>query len=123
MRRSEIKRRPLSDTVLASLEPDDKEYREHDGANLYFRIKPNGRKSWTLRYKTPAGKWSWVGLGSYPAVTSSMARKKAGELREQAYQGENITEAARVRKQTMQEAETDTFEKLADEWLIARRPG
>ena len=31
MKRSEIKRRPLADTVLATLEPDTKEYREHDG--------------------------------------------------------------------------------------------
>ncbi len=123
MKRSEIKRRPLSDAVLASLEPEKKEYREHDGTNLYFRVKPNGRKSWTLRYKTPSGKWSWAGLGSYPAVTASMARKKAGELREQAYQGEHITEASRLRKQALQESESDTFEKLADEWLAARRPG
>jgi len=123
MKRSEIKRRPLSDTVLANLEPEEKEYREHDGANLYFRVKPNGRKSWTLRYKKPGGKWSWVGLGGYPTVTATMARKKAQKLRDQAYQGEHITEEARRRKQALQEAETDTFEILAQEWLEARRPG
>ncbi len=77
MKRTEIKRRPLADTVLATLEPDDKEYRELDGSGLYFRVKPDGKKSWQLRYKTPAGKWSWLGLGTYPAVGGSMARKKA----------------------------------------------
>ena len=34
MKRTEIKRRPLADTVLATLEPDTKEYREHDGNSL-----------------------------------------------------------------------------------------
>ncbi|MDO9521500.1 MAG: tyrosine-type recombinase/integrase [Pseudohongiella sp.] len=122
MKRSQIKRRPLSDSVLANLESEEKEYREHDDSNLYFRVKPNGKKSWTLRYKTPNGKWSWAGLGSYPAVTATMARKKAAKLREQAYQGEHITKISRLRKQALQEAETDTFEKLATEWLLARRP-
>lgn len=49
MKRSEIKRRPLADTTLASLEPESAAYREHDGQGLYFRIKPNGGKSWELR--------------------------------------------------------------------------
>ena len=30
MKRSEIKRRPLSDTVIANLEAEEKEYRELD---------------------------------------------------------------------------------------------
>lgn len=63
MKRSEIKRRPLSDTALAGLEPDANEYRELDGSGLYFRVKPDGQKSWQLRYKKPDGKWSWLGLG------------------------------------------------------------
>src|SRR5690554_7587406 len=65
MKRSEIKRRPLADTVLASLAPEAKEYRELDGDGLYFRVKPGGSKSWQLRYKKADGKWSWLGLGGY----------------------------------------------------------
>ena len=49
MKRSEIKSRPLSDTVLANLEAELKEYRELDGSGLYIRVKPDG-------------KWSWLGL-------------------------------------------------------------
>ena len=51
MKRAEIKRRPLSDTVLATLEPESKEYRELDGNGLYFRVKPDGKKAWLFRYK------------------------------------------------------------------------
>lgn len=39
VKRSEIKRRPLSDTVLASIEPETREYRELDGNGLYLRVK------------------------------------------------------------------------------------
>ena len=42
MKRTEIKRRPLADTTLAGLEPENATYREQDGNGLYFRVKPNG---------------------------------------------------------------------------------
>ena len=64
MKRTDIKRRPLADTTLSSLEPEAGAYRELDSPGLYFRVKPNGQKSWELRYKKPDGKWSWLGLGS-----------------------------------------------------------
>ena len=51
MKRTDIKRRPLADTVLANLEPESKEYRELDGNGLYFRVKPDGKKAWLFRYK------------------------------------------------------------------------
>lgn len=34
MFRKDIKKRPLSEKTLASLEPEEKDYREHDGAGL-----------------------------------------------------------------------------------------
>ena len=65
MKRSEIKRRPLSDTVIANLEAELKEYRELDGNGLYIRVKPDGNKS-------------WLGIGAYPERSS--AGKKAREI-------------------------------------------
>jgi len=44
VKRSEIKRRPLSDTALASIEPETREYRELDGSGLYLRVKPDVRE-------------------------------------------------------------------------------
>ncbi|GGW36448.1 tyrosine-type recombinase/integrase [Vreelandella hamiltonii] len=81
MKRSQIKRRPLADTVLVSLEPEDKDYRELDSAGLYFRVKRNGAKSWELRYKRPNGRWTWKGLGGFPGVSGKRARREAEDLR------------------------------------------
>lgn len=81
MKRSEIKRRPLADTTLAGLEPEATAYRERGGDGLYFRVKPNGTKSWELRYKKPDGKWSWHGLGGYPDLSGAMARDKVREAK------------------------------------------
>ena len=89
MKRSEIKRRLLIDTVLASIEPETREYRELNVNGLYLSAKPDGQKSWQLRYKNQQSKWSWMGLGGYPQVSGSLARKKAAELRKELANGED----------------------------------
>ena len=117
MKRSEIKRRPLSDTVIANLEADLKEYRELDGSGLYIRVKPDGNKSWQLRYKKPNGKWSWLGLGGYPEISGQLARKKAKELLDDVSRGENPIITKQERKLQELEQNNATFEILAREWL------
>lgn len=91
MKRSQIKRRPLADTVLSTLEPEDKDYRELDGNGLYFRVRKNGLKGWNLRYKKPDGKWTWLGLGGFPTVSGKAARRRAAELRGLADAGIDIS--------------------------------
>ncbi|WND05581.1 tyrosine-type recombinase/integrase [Acinetobacter soli] len=121
MKRAEIKRRPLSDTVLANLEPETKEYRELDGNGLYFRVKPDGNKSWQLRYKKPDGKWSWLGIGGYPEISGQLARKKAQELIVDIGKGENPIITKQERKIKELEANNATFEALAREWLDTKQ--
>lgn len=120
MKRSEIKRRPLADTVLASLEPETQEYRELDGDGLYFRVKPDGSKSWQLRYKKADGKWSWLGLGGYGngahQLTGEQARRKVRELRDSTAKDGSIMATKRARKAAELEAANNTFEHLAREW-------
>jgi hypothetical protein len=117
MKRSEIKRRPLADTVLASLEPEEKEYRENYGVDrLYFMVGSTGRKRWELRFKKPDGKWGWHGLGSYPDVPAKKARDKAQDAKRlNAGSVDPITRKAN-RKASRDAAETDTF-RAADLWL------
>lgn len=121
MKRSDIKRRPLSDTVLANLESEAKDYRELDGNGLYFFVQKNGNKSWQLRYKKPDGKWSWLGIGGYPETGGQLARKKAKDLIADIGKGENpiITKQERKRKEI--EDNNATFEALAREWLDTRQ--
>lgn len=121
MKRTEIKRRPLSDTVLATLEPESKEYRELDGNGLYFRVKPDGNKSWQLRYKKADGKRSWLGIGTYPDLSGAGARKKAREIIKDISHGDNpiITKQERKRKEL--EQNNATFEVLAREWLDTKK--
>ena len=120
MKRSEIKRRPLADTVLTSLEAETKEYRELDGSSLYFRVKADGGKSWQLRYKKPSGTWAWLGLGGYPEVSGELARSKAADLRKTISDGIDPLEQKRAAKVAIETAKSRTFRAAADDWLQAK---
>lgn len=111
----------MSDTTLANLEPDEKEYRELDSNGLYFRIKPDGNKSWQLRYKKSDGKWSWLGIGGYPEIGGQLARKKAQELIADIGKGENPIITKQERKAKELENNNATFEVLAREWLDTKQ--
>ncbi len=72
MKRIEIKRTPLAEMVIRSLEPEDKLYRIKDGPNqLYFTLDRNGARGWEVRFKRPDRTWSWLGVGGYPAVSTA----------------------------------------------------
>ena len=90
MKRSQIKRRPMADSTLKSLEPEPRDYQERDSHGLYFRVKPSGTKSWVLRYKRPNGKWAWMGLGGFPQVSGKAAREEARRLLQIASDGVDL---------------------------------
>ena len=113
MKRSEIKRRPLADTVLEKLEPEVNSYREKDGGGLYIRVLSSGAKLWELRYKKLDGKWSWLGIGSYGSgshqLKAEAARKKAREILDRLSAG-----------MPAKESRADTFKALAMEWFDSK---
>lgn len=118
MKRSDIKRRPLADTVLASLEPEAKEYRETYGVDrLYFVVSSSGRKRWELRFKKPDGKWGWHGLGAYPDVTAKKAREKAQEAQRLASDGVDPVAHKAAARASKDAALGNTFKAAADLWL------
>ena len=120
MKRSELKRKAgasLTDTQLDNLEPDSKEYRILDSNNLYFRVKPNGGKSWQYRFKRSTGKWAWLGLGSYPEVTGAAARRKALDVQQDLSNGIDPIEAKQTAKQKTEVAEAMSFRRAYEDWL------
>lgn len=110
MKRTKIKRRPLADTVLASLEPEERDYRELDSPGLYFRVKRNGAKSWELRYKRPNGRWSWKGLGGFPSTSGKLARREAEDLRRLAADGVDLATVDQQAKPRY------LFREIAEDW-------
>ena len=124
MKRKDIKKRPLSDTVIEALEPESTMYRELHADGVYIRVKENGLKDWQLRYKNPDGKWSWMGLGpcgkAAHQLTGQGARQKAAELTQQAK--DRGIPLAEVKSPTATDiALQEPFSELAAEWLAIKR--
>lgn len=111
MKRTAIKRRPLADTVLQTLEPETKEYRESYGVDrLYFVVAASGRKRWEVRYKKPAtGRWAWMGIGGYPDTSAKRARAEAQRVAELVADGVDPVELRRG-------AEVHPFREAAEAW-------
>ena len=124
MKRQDIKRRPMPDTVIESLEPEAVTYREKHADGVYLRVKPNGLKDWQLRYKREDGTWSWLGLGSYGKgahqLTGHFARQQAiGLIEEAKSRGVSLMAAKTPPEAAIEQQET--FAQLAREWLKIKR--
>lgn len=119
LKRSDIKRRPLADTVLSSLEPEAKEYRETYGIDrIYFVVSPNGRKRWEFRYKRLSdGGWTWLGLGGYPEFSAKRAREKAADALDMLERGIDPGNHKQAVKKAEEAANASTFRAVANAWL------
>ena len=121
MKRQDIKRFPLADSVIAALEAEAKTYRVRDSDGLYLNVTSSGTKSWLLRYKSLNGKWAWMGLGAYPDVSGKFAREKARELLAKVRDGTDIRSDNAKREAML-------FDAMAERWLdrkiaAGRAPG
>ncbi|NMX49294.1 hypothetical protein PVE_R1G0352 [Pseudomonas veronii 1YdBTEX2] len=41
---------------------------------MYLFVKPNGVKTWRLKYTKPSGKEGTLIIGNYPIVTANLSR-------------------------------------------------
>jgi len=122
----------LSDATIRKAKPGEKPRKLSDGGGLYLELQPNGGKWWRLKYRHE-GKEKRIGLGTYPEVTLSEARKRRDDARALVAAGTDPSEARKAGKaehQRQQEAEAlaaageplpGTFEAVARDWLAVRR--
>jgi len=99
-----------------------------DGGGLYLWVKPDGRKTWTFRWRDRVtGKLREAGLGSLTnqRVTLAMARDRADKYRDQVWNGLDPIEEKRKQ---IDEARTAmamrlTFKQCADKYIDAHKAG
>lgn len=96
----------LTDKEIKRLKASSKEQILNDGAGLYLRVYPSGRKEWRFRYKFKnAPKWFF--LGSYPLLSLAEARLKAHEQKALVRNG---LDPAELKKES-ERAQQDTLAK------------
>ena len=90
-----------------------------DEHGLVLRVMPSGSKQWVQRL-TVRGKRRDLGLGGYPLVTLSDARKAALGNRKVARAGADPLEKKRRRAPTFEEAAATVFEIKRPHWKNAK---
>jgi integrase len=107
--------KPLTATEIKNAKPRDKKYKLFDGKGLILLVNPSGTKGWRYNYRF-AGKENQISLGPYPTVSLADAREKHLLALKQLDSGINPSLAKKIKKQTQEEQQANTFEKLANEW-------
>jgi len=118
----------LTDAVIRKAKPHPQSYKLFDGGGLYLEVMPSGGKLWRLKYRY-GGKEKRLALGAFPEVPLSQARKDAPTgarqkaLEARALLAEGIDPSA-TRKATKaeQQAQSETFERVAREWYEKQLP-
>lgn len=115
----------LTDTKLKNAKAQAKEFTLIDGEGLELRVTPNGKKRWVLKYQRPIDKKRTnISLGAYPDVSLAVARQRRKDARTLLAQGIDPRahkEEQRTAAQAEQEANANTFERMAAKWLELKR--
>ena len=118
---AKLKANLLDDLTIKAAKSTDKEYTLRDGNGLFLLIHPNGGKYFHLR-TTLHGKPKKIQLGTYPQLSLSEARETAREKLKQVKVEhiDPIFEAKQIKQQKAQDAD-NTFQKIAEDWLIIKQ--
>lgn len=106
----------LTEAACKAAKPKAQIYYLNDGAGLRLRVRPDGSRTWILRYRLN-GKEMSTGLGSYPKVGIQVARAKAVEAKEHVSKGSNPSTAKRIAITEQISKGGNTFGLIAQEWL------
>lgn len=118
---------PLTNTKIRNARPTQKPFKLTDGNGLYLEVRPTGTKLWRYRYRID-GKENVFALGEYGPTSANahvyslsdarIERQKARELVKQGIHPSHYRREGKERAQAKQrDSQSNSFEKLAHEWL------
>jgi integrase len=108
---------PLTDVTCRNGKPEEKAYKLSDEKGLYLFIRPNGSKSWRLKYRF-IGTEKTLSIGLYPDVSLADARAARDSARKQLANNIDPGLAKQISKRNAKDAAENSFEKIAREWCI-----
>jgi len=104
---------------IKAFKPLDKDYKKFDEKGLYLLIKKDGSKYWRFKFDF-CKKEKLLALGVYPETTLADARSQRDEARTQIRQGIDPTVNKKAVATARQESSENSFEIIANEWLLIR---
>ena len=110
----------LTDTAIRALKSGPRTIKKSDGGGLFIMVTPQGSKLWRLAYRFN-GKQKLLAGGAYPLVTLAAARKWRDEAKQMLVDGKDPAAIRKAEKLAALAASENSFEKLALQWIEARR--
>jgi integrase len=111
----------LTDIKVKSLKPcPTKNYKEPDEKGLYLLIRKDGSKYWRFKYRF-CKKEKLLALGVYPEISLANARIQRDEAREQIRKGIDPSVNKKAIAIARQESAENSFEVMANEWLMVHQ--
>ena len=111
---------PLTDTYIKALKPSAKPTRHADGGGLSLTVQPSGAKLWHYRYRL-FGSPGTFSIGLYPEVTLAGARDAAREAKKLVKAGIDPVTSRQSDRLLKAEAQSNTFESVARDWMAAKK--
>lgn len=111
---------PLTDKACKNAKPGDKPYKMADGGGLYLLVHPRGARYWRVDYRF-AGKRRTLAVGVYPDVGLREAREAREAAKKKIAAGLDPSTQKRIAVDERQEAQANTFGRIADEYLAKLR--
>ena len=77
---------PLTELKIKRAKPKNKMCKLFDGNGLYLEVKPNGKKTWRVKYRFNNKEKTYT-IGEYPIIPLTQARGIAQEVKNKVLQG------------------------------------
>lgn len=114
----------LTEAKVKNAVAGKKDYVLADGDGLQMRVRSNGSKLWNFNYYHPITKKRLnMGLGTYPEVSLSQARKLTIDARQLIAQGIDPKENRDDARQQQKAASEHTLRKVAEAWFELKKEG
>ncbi len=115
----------LTAKFCESVQPLDQIVEYYDGSSsLVLRVLPNGKKNWSMRYRSPNGKQRRFDFGEFPALTLADARTEFLEAKLLIKRGGDPAEQRREEKVAKaKKIDTLTVAELGARYLQAAEDG
>lgn len=110
----------LSDVAIRNAKAKAKPYKMGDSLGLFLLVQPSGGKLWRQKYRMD-GREKKLGIGTYPEVSLSEARRRRDEAREMIAAGKDPSREKQREKLRSKESVGDTFALIAGEYCDKRK--
>lgn len=112
---------PLTDLAIRRTEPRSRPYKLADERGLALIIRPNGSRSWRLKFRF-GGKEKSLSFGQWPEVGLAEARRRRDDARLLLRDGVDPAARRREARHDARVREETAFEAVAREWHAMRSP-